>query len=314
MNKGNQKIVPSLWFDKNCEEAINFYTSIFPNSKIVSIKRYEEGMQTPGIEEMVGKVLTGIFELSGYRFMALDGGPIFKFNPSISFFLNFDPSKDKNAKDTINYFWEKLSRGGKVLMEFQKYDFSELYGWCEDKFGLSWQLILSNPEGEDRPFIVPSLLFVQDKAGKAEEAEKFYQSVFAGSKQGQIARYPAGMKPDKEGTLMYSDFMLENQWFAAMDSAHPEHNFNFNEAISFYVECKDQEEVDHYFSKLSAVPESEICGWLKDKFGVSWQIIPKVMGEMLSDPDSKKANRVMNAMLKMQKIIIQDLEDAYNQE
>lgn len=308
MNKGNQKIVPCLWFDKNCEEAVNFYTSIFDNSKIVSIKRYEEGMQTPGIEEMKGKILTAIFELSGFRFMALDGGPIFKLNPSISFFLNFDPSKDKNAAKNIENMWSKLSEGGKVLMEFQKYPFAEKYGWCEDKFGISWQLILSDPKGEDRPFIVPSLLFVQEKAGKAEEAEKFYQSVFKNSKQGQIARYPAGMEPDKEGSLMYSDFMLENQWFSAMDSAHPQHNFSFNEAISFYVECSDQEEVDYFFEKLSAVPESEICGWLKDKYGVSWQIIPKILVELL---EKDKSNKVLNAMLKMKKIIIKDLEDAY---
>src|SRR4030042_4788969 len=117
-----QKIMPSLWTDKNCEEAMNFYISVFSNSpdkkkesKIISIKRYEKGMETPGIEQMEGKVLTGIFELEGYRFMALDGGPIFKSNPSISFILNFDPSRDKNASETIEYFWKKLSDGGRVL-------------------------------------------------------------------------------------------------------------------------------------------------------------------------------------------------------
>ena len=148
-----QKIVPSLWFDKQCEEAMNFYVSAFSGlsgekkeSKIISVQRYEKGMETPGIEEMVGKVLTGIFELEGYRFMALDGGPIFKFNPSVSFILNFDPSLNKNARKNLDTLWKKFSPGGKVLMELQKYPFSEHYGWIQDKYGVSWQLFLSDPD------------------------------------------------------------------------------------------------------------------------------------------------------------------------
>ena len=166
-----QKITPSLWFDKNCEEAINFYVSVFNSapaskndSKIVSIQYYPEGSTEPHMQGMEGKVLTGIFELAGQKFMALDGGPIFKFN----------------------------------------------------------------------------------------------------------------------------------------------------ESISFYVECADQEEVDYFFEKLSAVPESEQCGWLKDKFGLSWQIIPKQLGELLSDPDKEKAGRVLKSMLAMKKIDINALKKAYN--
>lgn len=165
-----QKIVPSFWFDMNCEEAVNYYVDTFnssPNkkveSKIITMQRYEAGMETPGIEHMVGKVLTAIFELNGQRFMALDGGPV----------------------------------------------------------------------------------------------------------------------------------------------------FNFTEAISFYVECEDQAEVDHFWSKLSAVPESEQCGWVKDKFGLSWQIVPKRLGELLGDPDQEKSHRVMNAMLQMKKIDVEGLEKAY---
>ena len=165
-----QKIVPCLWFDKECEEAIKFYISIFnsaphsaKNSKIVSIERYpEEPLDIP-VKGMEGKILTTIFELNEQRFMALDGGPLFKFT----------------------------------------------------------------------------------------------------------------------------------------------------EATSFYVECADQEEVDYFWERLSAVPEAEQCGWLKDKYGLSWQIIPKRMGELLSDKDKVKARRVMDAMLKMKKIVIKDLEKAY---
>lgn len=164
-----QKIVPSLWFDKECEEAVNFYIDTFneaprskKNSKVISLQRYPDDQQVGPLKDMEGKVLTVIFELDGQRFMALDGGPIFKFN----------------------------------------------------------------------------------------------------------------------------------------------------ESISLYVECADQEEVDYFWKKFSAVPESEQCGWLKDKYGLSWQIVPKQLGELLASEDKEKAGRVMQAMLKMHKIVIKDLEAA----
>lgn len=166
------KIVPSLWFDTQCEEAVNFYISVFEgsphkaaDSKLISIQRYEEGIETPGAEEMLGRVLTAIFELNGQRFMALDGGPIFKFN----------------------------------------------------------------------------------------------------------------------------------------------------ESVSFYVECEDQAETDYFWDRLSAVPEAEQCGWIKDKFGLSWQIVPKHLGELLSSPDKPKAMAAMNAMLKMKKIVIADVQRAFDE-
>ena len=158
-----QKISPSLWFDNNAEEAMNFYVSVFKNSKIVSIKRYPEGFTEGPLAGMGGKVLNGIFEIEGQSFFCLDGGPIFKFN----------------------------------------------------------------------------------------------------------------------------------------------------ESVSFLVDVDTQEELDSYWDQLSAVPESEQCGWLKDKFGVSWQIIPKRLGELLNDPDPVKAGRVMDTMLQQHKIIIADLEAAY---
>jgi predicted 3-demethylubiquinone-9 3-methyltransferase (glyoxalase superfamily) len=166
------KIVPSLWFDQETEEAIKYYISTFngsphkgADSKIISIQRYEKGMEVPGAEQMEGKVITAIFELNGQRFMALDGGPIFKFN----------------------------------------------------------------------------------------------------------------------------------------------------EAVSFYVECEDQDEVDYFWNRLSASTESEQCGWCKDKFGLSWQIVPKQLGELLGSPNRKKALAATNAMLQMKKIVIMDLQIAFDQ-
>jgi predicted 3-demethylubiquinone-9 3-methyltransferase (glyoxalase superfamily) len=242
--------------------------------------------------------------------MAISAGPLFKFNPSISFMVNFDPSQDKDAKKRIDTMWGKLSKGGKVLMELDKYPFSKRYGWVEDKYGLSWQLILTDPEGEERPLIIPSLMFVRDLCGKAEEASDFYLSVFKDSSRGAIARYPAGMEPDKEGTVMFTDFKLLGQWFAAMDSAQ-KHQFNFNEAVSLIVNCQDQKEIDYYWGKLSAVPEAEQSGWLKDKYGVSWQIVPKELDEMMSKGTLEQIDRITQAFLPMKKFDLSKLQKAY---
>jgi predicted 3-demethylubiquinone-9 3-methyltransferase (glyoxalase superfamily) len=237
-------------------------------------------------------------------------GAAVQIQPVGVFLLNFDPSKDKRARENLDALWDKLSQGGAALMPVDKYPFSERYGWIQDKYGLSWQLILSDPGGEERPFITPALLFIGAVCGKAEEAANFYLSVFRNTKRGIIARYPAGMAPDKEGTIMFTDFMLENQWFAAMDSAR-EHGFAFNEALSFMVSCGTQEEIDHYWEKLSAVPEAEQCGWLKDKYGLSWQVVPSDMDEMMRKGTPGQMARVTRAFLKMKKFDLAALRHAY---
>jgi predicted 3-demethylubiquinone-9 3-methyltransferase (glyoxalase superfamily) len=298
-----QKIVPHLWFDREAKEAAKFYCSVFPDSKITSITTL---YNTPS-----GNTDIVLFEFWGYKFQAISAGPLFQFNPSISFMVNFDPSQDKEARQRIDEVWVNLMEGGKALMPLGEYPFSERYGWVQDRYGLSWQLIYTNPEGEERPLIIPSLLFVGDIYGKAEEASDFYLSVFKNTKRGTIARYPSGMEPDQESMVMFTDFKLEGQWFSAMDSAR-EHGFNFNEAISFMVFCKDQEENDYYWDKLSAVPEAEQCGWLKDKYGLSWQIVPAVMDKMMQDQDPEKIDRVTQAFLKMKKFDVATLQRAYD--
>jgi len=296
------KITPHLWFDTQAKEASEFYVSLFPNSKVGSVTTLRN---TPsGDTDVIS------FELAGQSFMAISAGPLFKINPSISFFLNFDPSQDENAKENLDKTWGKLIEGGKALMPLQEYPFSKHYGWVEDKYGVSWQLILTNPEGEPRPFIVPSLMFVGAVAGKAEEATDFYLSVFKNSKRGTLSRYPNGMEPDKEGTITFTDFQLGDTWLAAMDSAHP-HKFSFNEAISLIINCKEQKEVDYFWEKLSAVPESEQCGWLKDKYGVSWQVVPARMDEMMEKGTPEQIERVTQAFLPMKKLDIETLEKAY---
>jgi predicted 3-demethylubiquinone-9 3-methyltransferase (glyoxalase superfamily) len=245
------------------------------------------------------------FQIWGYDFMAISAGPLFKLNPSISFMVNFDPSQDKDARKRIDEIWAKLSQDGQVLMPLDEYPFSEWYGWIQDKYGVTWQLIYTNPEGEERPLIIPSFLFVGDVCGKAEEASDYYISVFKDSRRGALQRYPAGMEPEKEGTIMFSDFKLAGKWFVAMDSAQ-QHNFAFNEAISLMVKCEDQEGIDYFWDKLSAVPEAEQCGWVKDQFGVSWQIVPANMGELLA----KNPEKTTSVMLEMKKIVIADLVKA----
>lgn len=304
-----QKITPHLWFDKEAKEAARFYTSVFPDSRVINTTVLHD---TP-----TGDCDVVSFELSGQKFMSISAGPLFTFNPSVSFIVNFDPllfkgssSPEKEARKAIGMAWEKLSEGGTVLMPIDQYPFSERYGWIQDKFGLSWQLILTNPEGEPRPSVLPSLMFGGDNAGRAEEAINFYLSVFKDSKMGQAHRYGPDQLPDKEGTIMFADFMLEKSWFAAMDSAR-EHNANFNEAVSFMVSCRTQKEIDYYWEKLSSVPEAEQCGWLKDKFGLSWQIVPEAMGEMMADKDLRRVARVTEAFLRMKKFDLAELEHAY---
>ncbi|WHX49319.1 VOC family protein [Paenibacillus woosongensis] len=298
----DQRIVPHLWYDKEAKEAAEFYVSLFPDSKMTSVTTLHN---TPsGDSDLVS------FEIWGQKFMAISAGPHFKINPSVSVMVNFDPSRDKDAEEKLNEVWSKLSDGGTALMPLDKYPFSERYGWIQDKYGMTWQLILTNPEGEERPAILPSMLFVGEVCGQTEEAIHFYLSVFKNSKQGLTARYPKGMEPDKEGTIMFAEFILENQWFTAMDSAH-EHRFSFNEAVSFVVYCDTQDEIDYYWDKLSAVPEAEQCGWLKDKYGLSWQIVPREMDEMMSKGTPEQMASVTKAFLKMKKFDLAELQEAY---
>ncbi len=187
-------------------------------------------------------------------------------------------------------------------MELDKYDWSKKYGWVQDKFGLSWQLMLTEDEAKHK--IVPSLLFVDKNYGKAEEAMNFYLSVFKNGKVESVYKYP-----DDEKAVMYEDFILEGNKIAAMDS-NQDHGFNFNEAISFVVNCDNQEEIDYYWNKLSADPKAEMCGWLKDKYGLSWQIVPATLPKLLSD--GKKSQKVMEQVLQMKKLDIAKLEKAYN--
>jgi predicted 3-demethylubiquinone-9 3-methyltransferase (glyoxalase superfamily) len=296
MKTNQSNITPFLWFNGNVEEAVNFYTSIFKNSKIIS--RATLPGEAPGRK---GKDIVATIEMYGQRFMLLDGGPLFKFTPAVSFMVAC------STPEEINELWGKLSNGGTALMPLNKYPFSEKFGWVQDKFGISWQL---NLKGTNQT-ITPFLLFVQEQNGKAKEAINFYTSIFKNSATHKIAFYGAGEGGD-EGTVKHAAFSLNGNEFMAMDS-NGKHQFTFTPAISFFVNCTTQEEVDELWEKLSAGGKKDRCGWLHDKYGLSWQIIPSALMELMYSKDSVKSKRVMDAMMKMGKIEINKLEEAYNQ-
>jgi predicted 3-demethylubiquinone-9 3-methyltransferase (glyoxalase superfamily) len=296
-----QKITPFLWFDNQAEEAAKFYVSLFKNAKLGKIVRYgKEGYEIHRRE--AGSVMTVEFELAGYKLTGLNGGPHFKFTPAISFYVVCETEAEVDA------LWQKLSQDGMELMPLQKYDWSEKYGWLLDKFGLSWQLSLGKKEDVGQT-ITPFLMFVGKQSGRAEEALRLYTSIFKKSDVVGILRYGKG-ETEPEGTVKHAQFRLHGEVFMAIDSAMA-HPFTFNEALSFVVNCETQEEVDYFWEKLSEGGEKSRCGWLKDKFDVSWQIVPTVISEMLQDKDAAKAGRAMQAVLQMDKIDIKTLQQAY---
>lgn len=289
------KIVPHLWYDKEAFEAAKFYTSLFEDSAIAHHSSIDD---TPsGTADLLTIVL------AGQEFMMISAGPYFQFTPAISLRV------DCLTKEEVDTLWNQLSVGGSALMELDSYPFSERYGWTTDRFGLNWQIMYVK-DPFIRQKITPALMFVGDQCGKAEEAIRYYASVFRKAEVGMIDRYGAGEEPDKEGTVRYAGFSLEGSLFAAMDSAY-DHAYTFNEAISFVVSCESQEEIDYFWDKLSYVPEAEQCGWLKDRFGVSWQIVPAVMEDMMASGDSAAMQRVTEAFLKMKKFDVAELMKAF---
>lgn len=283
-----QKIIPHLWYDKEAKEAALFYTGIFDNSKLLDAAVIEG---TPsGDAEMVS------FLLEGQQFRAISAGPFFKFNPSVSLMVACATAEEVDVK------YAALSEGGSELMPLDEYPFSRRYAWIQDRYGLSWQLMLVDG-GAGGPKITPNLLFSSNVCGKAEEALHFYTGLFENSEISMVSHYGEGEAQDPNAKVNYAGFKLDGMSFAAMDHGFGA-DFTFNEAFSFIVNCKDQDEIDYFWDKLSAVPEAEQCGWLKDKFGVSWQIVPDLMDEIMFHGSREEKRRVTEAFLKMKKIDI----------
>ncbi|HSO87807.1 MAG TPA: VOC family protein [Draconibacterium sp.] len=274
-----KSIFPCLWFDGNAKEAAELYCSIFMNSAIT--------VETP---------LVVTFELNGNKIMGLNGGPMFTINPSISLFVTCDSVAETNR------IWNSLIDGGSEYMPIDTYPWSERYGWLRDKFGMTWQ-ISSTGKNDGGLHIVPSFLFTNARFGQAGAAIDFYRSVFSDSSTNMMVNFPEG--DPNAGKVMYSEFSLNQSEMIAMDGPG-DHAYSFNEAVSFVVECETQQEIDYYWEKLTEGGEESMCGWLKDKFGVSWQIVPKILAEMMADPG--KAPRAIEAFSSMRKIEIEKLK------
>lgn len=279
-----EKITPCLWFNGQAKEAAALYCSVFANARITE--------QSPFV--------TGI-DASGQSITLLDGGPKYKPNPSISFYYICEKPED------IDRIWNAFSKGGQVMMHLEKYSWSEKYGWITDKYGISWQLALGKISDLGQR-ITPCLMFTGKQYGRAEDAITFYTSIFEGSKVEGILRYGSNELPDKEGKVKHAQIVIHDQKFMLMESAQ-QHDFTFSEGVSLTIHCETQEEIDYYWQKLTERGGAEsMCGWLKDKFGVSWQVIPTILSKIMSDP--AKAGKAAQAFMSMRKLNIEQIVQA----
>ncbi len=286
----NNDIFPCLWYDGNAKESADFYCKIF-DGKITA--------DTPVVINI---------EIFGQKLMLLNGGPHFIKNASVSFMVICDTEAE------VQKYWDQLLEGGMALMPLDSYSWSKKYGWVRDKYGVTWQIFLGEKSSEQK--VVPTLMFIHENNGKAMEAMELYTGIFPNSKIGNILRYGEGSEghptPEPAENIQHAHFEIDGYSFFCMDNSY-DHQFDFNEAISMVVMTDDQEQTDQYWNSLIANGGREsMCGWLKDRFGFSWQIVPKKLIQLMSDPDQEKAQKVVQMMMKMQKIIIADLENAYN--
>ena len=292
------RIVPCLWFDDQAETAAAFYVAAFPDGRLGPTARYPTSGPNP-TGKPPGSVLTVDFTIAGQPFTALNGGAAFTINPSISFFVYLPTEQE------VDDLYHALHEGGQALMPLDAYAWSARYAWVMDRFGVTWQVMHS--PGVERATIAPSLMFTGPQHGCARAAIDAYVGTFPRSSVEHLEPYAAGEGP--EGTIKYASLTLAGQPFAAMDSDY-DHGFTFDEGVSLQVMCGDQDEIDHYWRALSTGGEEGPCGWLKDRFGVSWQVVPEAISEWMTHPDAEARDRAFEAMLGMRKLDIAELRRA----
>lgn len=272
-------IYPCIWTNNQAREAAEFYTQVFPDSKILE-----------------SNDMTSIWTSYGQTFMCLNGGPMFQPNPSISFYTLLPNEQE------IKKVWEKLKEDGEIMMDLGAYPWSNLYGWVKDRFGVSWQLDNFCPDAiEDR--FAPAFMLTGNNFGNAEDAIQYYTSIFPDSSIKFISRYgeDAG---SQSGKINHAQFYLNGQLFVIMES-NMDHAFTFSEGISMVIPCQNQEEIDHFWNTMTEEGEESQCGWLKDKYGVSWQVVPQNLGKLIQE----KGQPVIDAFLKMKKFDLKVLEE-----
>jgi predicted 3-demethylubiquinone-9 3-methyltransferase (glyoxalase superfamily) len=294
------RIIPSIWCNDTADDMAALYTEHFPDARIVDTSKYPTEGLLDFQQPLAGKTLTIDLEIGDTRINLLNGGPGVAPNPSISFMLNFQPAHDPEAREHLDALWAVLSDGGTVMMPLDAYPHSAHYGWLQDRFGVSWQFMLTTPEADPRPFMVPSLMFSDENANKADPALQTYVDLFADSHRGTTARYPEDAGDGVAGSLMYGDALVSGVWLAGMDAPSPQGR-TFDNAVSLIATCADQDEIDRYWSVLSQDPDSERCGWCRDAFGVSWQIVPADMDSLMKHPGA------FDALMQMGRIVIADL-------
>ncbi|MCD7102089.1 VOC family protein [Pseudoclavibacter sp. 13-3] len=302
-------IVPNLWFDGDAREAVDFYVDALPDCRVTDVSHYPLEGLPPFQEAMAGQELTIEFTVAGQRLVAVNAGAEFRPNPSISLMLNFDPGVDPQAHDRLRGVWAALSRDGTPLVPLGATPFSRCFGWLQDRYGVCWQLILTDPRGASRPFVLPSLRFAGPQRGHALQAIEYYVDVFRPRAEmaglGTVIPYRStSTEPTADATadglLEFADFQICGQWLTAADDTGSA-GFPFTEGVSLQVDCADQAEIDRLWELLSSSPEAEACGWCRDRFGVSWQIVPADIAELMLRPGAYAR------LLGMKKIVIDEL-------
>ncbi|PZP41316.1 MAG: hypothetical protein DI598_18360 [Pseudopedobacter saltans] len=225
--------------------------------------------------------------------------PILNRIPVFPFFITLESEQE------LKSIWDRLVVDGKIMMELKDYAWSPLYGWLEDQYGVCWQLSLGKIS-EVGKSIVPFLMFCDQQQGNAAEAIAFYQGLMSPQQEPFIVHY-APEQVHINATVVHSRFYIGKNLFMAMDGGVPQ-PFNFDEGVSFAIHCQNQEEVDYYWDKITAKGTESVCGWCKDQFGISWQIVPVQIYEILKDPERRE--NFFRIMTKMKKLIISDLEKA----
>jgi predicted 3-demethylubiquinone-9 3-methyltransferase (glyoxalase superfamily) len=237
--------------------------------------------------------------------LTINGGPHFTPNPSVSLFV------ETSDLDRVDALWAALSEGGFVMMEYGEYPWATKYGWLADRYGVSWQISAGEQE---EVTITPALLFTQDTFGKVESAIHRWTSIFPNSDTGQIVKHEGADDPAREGTVMFSRFTLGGQSVIAMED-NSDHKYTFTEGASLVAECDDQAEIDRLWDGLIADGgKPSQCGWLWDPYGLSWQITPTRLFDMVTSGDVAGATRATQAMYQMQKLDIATLERAFKGE
>lgn len=286
------KCVLHLWFDDNAVEAVAFYCSLFENSRL----QWQYAIKdTPS-----GDCDLLAFELDGQAFSAISAGPYYQLNESVSIMVTC------SSRAEVLRLYQAFMKKGDFLMPLQEYAFNPYYAWVRDAFGVTWQLLLDENQESFYQFDF-CLLFASENCGKASEALDFYASLFDTSIE-SIVLYQEGQAHEARAKVSYASLNLGSNRLVLMDHAYTGDKL-FNEAFSFMILCDSQDEIDLYWQALSAVPEAEQCGWCKDSFGLSWQILPSWLMSLYENSQAEKLNKIQKKLLKMRKIDSQSLKD-----